>query len=51
MYRKLYEIAADIVGAQASFAQLSPEALELTFRLFRWRVCLFFKKLRIQTIA
>ena len=28
MIRKLYEIAADIVEAQASFAQMSPESLE-----------------------
>jgi predicted transcriptional regulator len=28
MYRRLYEIAADIVEAQASFAQMSPESLE-----------------------
>ena len=30
MFRKLYEIAADIVEAQASFAQMSPESLEQT---------------------
>jgi hypothetical protein len=28
MTRKLYEIAADIVEAQASFAQMSPDSLE-----------------------
>jgi predicted transcriptional regulator len=28
MIRRLYEIAADIVEAQASFAQMSPESLE-----------------------
>ena len=31
MIRKLYEIAADIVEAQASFAQMSPESLEQAF--------------------